>query len=249
MNIVISIIFYVLAAISVIYGLVVRLSGSGTGFFIIWLLMGIAFLLIGIIFSTGLIDKINIWIKRIAFIAFAAGIILFIVVELFIVNDFSCDEKENLDYIIVLGAQVYDYGPSVVLKYRLDRAVCYLKENEKTMCIVSGGKGYNEPWSEAAGMKDYLVKNGIDETRIIMEDKSDNTSRNFEYSLQTVDLADCEVGVVTNNFHMFRALKIAKKKGIDNVYGIPSKSTWFYLPNNMLREFLGVIKDKVVGNM
>ena len=77
MNIVISIIFYIVAAISVIYGLAVRLSGSGTGFFIIWLLMGITFLLIGTIFLMGLIDKINIWIKRIAFITFAAGIILF----------------------------------------------------------------------------------------------------------------------------------------------------------------------------
>ena len=39
---------------------------------------------------------------------------------------------KNLDYIIVLGAQVKESGPSVILRYRLDRAVSYLKENDNT---------------------------------------------------------------------------------------------------------------------
>lgn len=66
-----------------------------------------------------------------------------------------CDQPDargwtrGLDYIIVLGAQVRKDGPSPVLKYRLDKAVEYLNENPDTVCIVSGGQGSNEPWSEA----------------------------------------------------------------------------------------------------
>ena len=62
----------------------------------------------------------------------------------------------NLDYIIVLGAQVHQGSPSLVLRYRLDRAAEYLRANPDTTCIVSGGQGPNEPYAEARGMADYL---------------------------------------------------------------------------------------------
>lgn len=51
----------------------------------------------------------------------------------------------NLDYVTVFGAQVRKSGPSKVLRYRLDTAIDYLNENPGTICIVSGGKGPNEP--------------------------------------------------------------------------------------------------------
>ena len=50
------------------------------------------------------------------------------------------------------------------------------------------------------------------------------------------------VGIITNDFHLFRAKQIARKYGLDNVCGIAAKSTPVYLPNNMLREFLAEIK-------
>ena len=65
----------------------------------------------------------------------------------------NTEGKPGLDYIIVLGAQIYERGPSAVLRFRLDKAVEYLNENPQTKCIVSGGKGSNEPCSEAEGMK------------------------------------------------------------------------------------------------
>ena len=46
-------------------------------------------------------------------------------------------------------------------QYRLDTAIGYLKENPETICIVSGGQGYNEPMTEAEGMARYLEQNGI----------------------------------------------------------------------------------------
>lgn len=82
-----------------------------------------------------------------------------IVVLLFIIVSYSEEKPEKgLDYLIVLGSQVKPDGPSRVLKYRLDRAEKYLKENPSTICIVSGGRGTNELQSEASAMKQYLVE-------------------------------------------------------------------------------------------
>ena len=73
-------------------------------------------------------------------------------------------------------------GPRAALKYRLDEAVEYLEDNPKTICIVSGGQGANEPYSEAEGMAQYLKEQGIAASRILLEDKSLNTEQNMEYS-------------------------------------------------------------------
>ena len=151
------------------------------------------------------------------------------------------DGRGGLDYIIVLGAQVRKDGPSPVLKYRLDKAVEYLNENPDTVCIVSGGQGSNEPWTEAEGMAQYLQEKGIDTARILTEDQSQTTEQNITNSKMLMK-EGASVGIVTNNFHVFRALQIAKKYGLSDVCGIAADSTPKYLPNNMLREFFGEMK-------
>ena len=57
------------------------------------------------------------------------------------------------------------------------------------------------------------------------------------------------MAVVTNNFHVFRAVKIAEKAGYQNVCGIAAKGEPFLQINNMMREFFGVMKDFLFGNM
>ena len=174
---------------------------------------------------------------------FAVGFLFFVLVEGVILKGFFYSGKPGLDYIIVLGAQVREYGPSVVLKYRLDRAYEYLKDNPETVCIVSGGQGYNEPCPEADVMKEYLVDRGIEASRILKEDQSHNTAENLQFSKDLVAGSDASVGIVTNNFQAFRGVTIAKKRGFEDASGIPAGSHPLYLPNNMLREFFGVIKD------
>lgn len=50
------------------------------------------------------------------------------------------------------------------------------------------------------------------------------------------------INCYTNNFHVFRALQTAKSVGIDNVYGIAAYTPVGFLPNNLLRDFFGVVK-------
>ena len=112
-----------------------------------------------------------------------AGIAVAVILCGMILGDFSAKGSQKLDYIIVLGAQVRENGPSVVLKYRLDTAIMYLEENPDTICIVSGGQGKNEPFSEAHGMATYMVQNGVASDRILIEDQSTNTIENIQQAI------------------------------------------------------------------
>ena len=239
---IIRIILYILAAISFWYSYMVYRVHSGAHFFIVWSMLGVGFVLTGIAFKIGLFKKLPSWINVI--LAVGVGLIItLIAVLLIIIVRYSENKPEpGLDYIIVLGAQVKPDGPSVALRYRLEAAEEYLKKNPETKCIVSGGKGSNEVVSEAECMKQYLLSAGIDSARIITEDKSTTTVENIQNSKPLL-FEGAKVGVVTNDFHLYRAVFICKDQGLDDVYPIAAVSEPFYGPNNYFRESLAFIKD------
>ena len=150
--------------------------------------------------------------------------------------------KKNLDYIIVLGAHVDGTRMTLALLERARRALLYLEENPGTRAVLSGGKGDGENITEAEAMYRYLTEHGIAGERLILEEYSTSTKENLAFSLEKIGTGNCSVGVVTNNFHVFRALQIAKKYGLSDVCGIAADSTPKYLPNNMLREFFAEMK-------
>ena len=223
-------------------------GGYGTKFFLIWALAGVAAILWGL-FGDRILGIMPVWCKRSVYILVTICAAIFVVVEGMVVSGFFAKAPKQLDYIIVLGAQLKANGPSYVLRLRLDEAYEYLVENENTKVIVSGGQGSNEPDTEAQGMYEYLVGRGIAPERIIKEDKSKDTSENILFSKEFFNPEIDSVGIVSNNFHIFRAVQLAKAAGYENVYGLSARSNLWYLPNNMLREFFGIAKDFVMGNL
>ena len=113
----------------------------------------------------------------------------------------------------------------------------YLEKNPETICIVSGGQGYNEPCTEAQAMADYMEAAGIEKDRLILEDESKTTEQNIKYSKKYMK-DGASVGIITNDFHMFRAMQITKGEGLKSAKAIAAGSNPLYLPNNMLREYL-----------
>ena len=222
-------------------------GGTGTWFFLIWGILGVAFTLWGI-FRGRIWHAMPHWLHITAGTLFLLMLAVFLFTEGCIISGFSKNTEKELDYIVVLGAQLKTTGPSRVLQYRLDTAYEYLTAHPDTKVIVSGGQGSNEPASEAQGMYDYLVKRGIEPGRIVLEDKSVNTEQNIRFSKEFLQADADKVGIVSNNFHVFRAVKLAKAAGYRNVVGIAAPATAFYLPNNMLREFFGVVKDFLMGH-
>lgn len=235
-------ILMILSLLSILYGVLILQVGSGTGFWIIWEMIGVFFFIWAILLQKKFFDS-----RRTLKIIFHSMIIVVLAVITMlggmITTEFKSKGHQNLDYIIVLGAQVRENGPSVVLQYRLDVAIEYLNKNPDTICIVSGGQGANEPFSEAEGMAKYLLENGIEMKRILLEDKSRNTVENIQNSKDLMGESYNGVGIITNNFHVFRAVQIAKTQGLKGVSGIAADSNALYLPNNVLRECCGILKD------
>ena len=58
-----------------------------------------------------------------------------------------------------------------------------------------------------------------------------------------------KVVLVTNNFHVYRSIKIAKKQGLNNIQGLGSSIRWYTVPNLYLREAIAVIKYYVCGQI
>ena len=91
-------------------------------------------------------------------------------------------------------------------------------------------------------MADYLEEHGIEKNRILKETKSRTTQENISNSNDLITKPNAEVGIITNDFHMFRALQIAHKNGLAEAQGIAAGSPRDMLANNMLREFFAEIK-------
>ncbi|MCR4999747.1 MAG: YdcF family protein, partial [Lachnospiraceae bacterium] len=174
------------------------------------------------------------------------ALIVFAITQGCILSQFFAKGEPNSDYIVVLGAQMRDWGPSIIFKHRLDAAAEYLEANPETTVIVTGGKGANETISEGEGGKEYLMEHGIAEERILIETTSVNTSANIINAfalLPDEEEKALHIGIVTNNFHVFRGTMLAKKYTEANISGVAAKTNWLYLPNNMVRESFGILKD------
>lgn len=189
------------------------------------------------------------WLFRSVCVALTLVFAVFAVLEGFVISDMGAAEESGLDYIIVLGARVKEDGtPTKPLYWRINAAEEYLRANPDTRAILSGGKGTNEPISEAQCMYNILLARGIDESRLIAEGESTSTNENIRFSLALMD-EDATFGVVTNNFHVFRAVRIAEQVSGRAVSGIAAQYKDALLIHYMAREAAGILKDTLQGNM
>lgn len=123
----------------------------------------------------------------------------------------------NSDCIIVLGARVWPSGRmSNSLRYRCESALETWKRGSAQNIIVTGGQGSDEPVSEASAMRAYFMENGVPEGNVFVEDTSTNTIENFRNAKKIMDMQGWKTAVaVTNDYHVQRAMWIAKAEGID----------------------------------
>lgn len=152
---------------------------------------------------------------------------------------------EKLDYSIVLGAGLDGEKVGKTLKSRLDEAIKYYELNKNVNIIVSGGQGEDEVITEAEAMYRYLVKNNVNEKQIIKEEKATTTLENIKFSkkiLKNRNDEDKKVLIITNDFHLYRAMVIADILGLENE-GLASKTPIKVRMNYMIREYPTMIID------
>ena len=155
----------------------------------------------------------------------------------------NCEYTE--DAVIVLGAGIRADRVTVPLAMRLNEAIAYHEKNPDAVIVVTGGQGFQESVSEAYAMEKYLVERGVNPDIIIKEEKATSTNENMRFTKQILDKRfknDYSVVVITNNFHVYRGVQIAKLEGFENVYHKHAGLKWYNMAPCYLRESLAVLK-------
>lgn len=163
----------------------------------------------------------------------------------------SSAPAQNCDYLIILGCAVNGDEPSQMLQYRLDAAYDYMIKNPNAQCVVSGGLGDGDQLTEAQCMYNELTAMGIEPNRIWLEEKATSTTENISNSLAILkekngSIPD-NIAVLSSEFHLFRAGKIAADLGVD-VQTVNAKTVRKeLLLNYFIREILAVWKYEIFG--
>lgn len=178
-----------------------------------------------------------------------AGIIVIVGINLLVIATTSgrilsieeASKEDKVDCIIVLGAAVRPDGtPSAMLRDRLEKAVELYEAGVSDTIIVSGDHR-EDNYDEVNTMKYFLMDAGIPSEDIFMDHGGLST---YDTMYRAVNVFGVKKAVlVTQKYHMYRALYIAKSLGID-AYGVNAKEVSYSgQAKRDIREVLARIKD------
>ena len=174
--------------------------------------------------------------------AFCVGVVIVaVLLGVMIKHSYSTPQKDST--VIILGCQVHGTRPSLMLYDRMNTALEYINENSNSKIIASGGTGQGESISEAEAIKTYLVSQGVEESRIFVEDKSVNTDENIKFSSKIIkdNKLNENVAIATDGFHQFRSFCFAKENGLKST-AISVKTRWYFSASYYSRELLAIGK-------
>lgn len=162
------------------------------------------------------------------------------------------EKYDNADYIIVYGCHIKS-----LLDERLIHVLSIVENKKYGKIVLTGGIGVNGDFNESEYMRDYLIEKGIDEGRIIIENKSTTTEENNLNVLKMLSLNSIQqktnIVLVTQEVHMMRIIlhwkKIINNKNIKFYYDYVDKSTISYekvINNSYLLKLLQKQAEKTI---
>lgn len=174
----------------------------------------------------------------------------FLALEGVVIAGGRSDLKRDPDVVLVLGCKIWGEEPSPALQRRLDAALDYLTELDQRgvlpLLVVSGGKGDDEPISEAQSMADYLTDHGVIADRIVLEDQSTSTATNLKNTMALLEQMGYDsphITIVSNSFHLTRVRMLADRYGIDCSTISAPMPDWSSRIYSTLREGPALIKS------
>lgn len=165
---------------------------------------------------------------------------LYMIITFFLLRSAIRKRPADDAAVIVLGCQVIGSEPTASLVARLETALAYLNEHPSSLCILSGGKGTGEDISEAECMRRRMTSKGFPEDRLIIEDRSISTYENLKFSKELLPPSVTHIAIVSNDFHGYRALTMAKSLGLDAGF-VPAPTKWWLLPTFFVREQFALV--------
>ena len=160
-------------------------------------------------------------LKYIMIIIVVIGIIIFTInlyvkisTKNYIIKDYS--NLKDIDCIIILGAGIWGDKPSPMLEDRLLEGINLYQNGVSDKILMSGDHGRDE-YDEVNIMKDYAIEKRIPSEDIFMDHAGFSTYESI-YRAKEIFQAK-KVVIVTQRYHLYRALYIAKKLGLE-AYGV-----------------------------
>ncbi len=152
--------------------------------------------------------------------------------------------------VIVLGSKIFGDQPSRMMRQRLDAAADRLEADPTAHCVVTGGLGEGETYTEAYVMEKYLVeRRGIDPARIAREDAATDTHENLQLSMDIIRARGWseDVVIATQVFHQYRARRLAYGAGADGVAGAACLSPAHLMLYYWVRECAAICRLWLTG--
>ena len=150
----------------------------------------------------------------IGIIIFAINLYVKISTKKQIIKDYS--NLKDIDCIIILGAGIWGDKPSPMLEDRLLEGINLYQNGVSAKILMSGDHGRDE-YDEVNIMKDYAIEKGIPSESIFMDHAGFSTYESI-YRAKEIFQAK-KVVIVTQRYHLYRALYIAKNLGLE-AYGV-----------------------------
>lgn len=149
-------------------------------------------------------------------------------------------ELQDIDCILVLGCGIIDNRPGLMLKDRLDKGIELYNQNSAPKLLMSGDHGQNGH-DEVSVMKRYAINKGVSSSDIFMDHAGFSTYESM-YRAKEIFRAQ-KVIIVTQRYHMHRAIYIAQALGLE-AYGVAAEDITYYGQTlRDIREILARTKD------
>ena len=160
------------------------------------------------------------YVLIIAIIIIVIGIVINLYVKLStkkqIIKENEYEKLSDIDCIIILGAGIWGDKPSPMLEDRLLEGIKLYQNNVSNKIIMSGDHGRKE-YNEVKIMKEYAIEKGIPSENIFMDHAGFST---YDSIYRAKDIFQAKkVIIVTQKYHLYRALYIANKLGLE-AYGV-----------------------------
>jgi uncharacterized SAM-binding protein YcdF (DUF218 family) len=139
------------------------------------------------------------------------------------------DERPRADAIVVLGAAQYDGRPSAIYQARLEHALDLWSDRVAPLLVFTGGKEPGDRFTEGASGARWAVEHGVPADAVLVEERSRTTYQNLAGAERLLERRDPGRGrhrivVVSDPFHMFRAVRQAADLGMD-AYPSPTRTS------------------------
>ena len=196
-------------------------------------------------FFPGFFQRFPKWLK--AILITGVSVVLAVAIAVLTVMSLAAADRPAEDdapgTVVLLGCQVYNGKPSMMLQGRIEAAYAYLTAHPDAVCVTTGGlDSRSEPVTEGACARRELIDMGIAPERIYAEEKSFDTRENLQFAAAIIrdNGLDTHVVIASDNFHQYRGQLFARQAGL-TAQSAGCFSPWFLGPGYACREVVGIL--------